>query len=113
MTKKERSRLKLDFLNILFYIDDKETQDEILKKLAACNENIPDNKVKNFVDKILLSTKKSYYDKVEFFLSDIFEKDFTENDRKVVSDLFDEIKPSFEEAKERLWQKIVNLFDWS
>jgi len=113
MDKKEKSRLKLRIMNMLYYLDDVKEQDKMISILVTYNSKFRDTKFKDLIDKIIMSTKKDYFEKVDYLLKDIFEDDFGASDKQIITNMLNEIKPIIEKAQRTLWDQFTDLFKWS
>lgn len=113
MDKKEKNQLKLTIMNVLYYVDEKSEQDKMIAILEKYNARFIDSKFKDFLDKLIKSTKKDYYEKVDYLLKDIFEGNFGNEEKDIIKEMLSEIKPIFEQAQRAIWDQFVDLFKWS
>ena len=113
MDKKEKARLELTIKNILYYIEDETEQAKMIEILMRFESQLKDTKLKNIFDKWILSSKKNYYDKVDHLVDDILGGKIENDDKKIINNMLNEIKPAVEKAEKNLWEKLLRLFDWS
>lgn len=113
MNNKDKANWELTLKNILYYVDDSAEQDKMVGILNKYNEMLPDGKLKDAVQRFILSKKKSYYDKVDYLINDILNGKCDDERKKVLSQMLDEIKPIVEKAERTFWDKLRDLFKWS
>ena len=113
MSDKLKAQWEVTLKNILYYVEDSTEQDKMLGILKKYNDQLPDGKLKDTWEKIILSTKKSYYDKVDYLISDILSGKLDNEKRRILSAMLNEIKPIVEHAERTFWDKLCALFRWS
>lgn len=113
MNKKEKKQLELQIKQILYFVEKKEEQDKMINLLTEYNDKLPDGKFKDGFQKWALKFKNDYYDRVDHLVGDIFDGTITNNDKKIIQELLQKIRPVIEEAEKNLWQKFVDLMNWS
>lgn len=109
---KEKASLELTLKNILYYVPESK-HTEIINILRKYEEKIPDSKLKNLIQKIVLKRHNDYYEQVDLLVKDILEGKLNKETKKVISDLVDALKPYVEEAERTFWDKLKDLFSWS
>lgn len=109
---KEKANWEMTLKNILYYVDENDQQ-RVLDILVKYEEKIPDNKIKNFIQKIILKSKKDYYSKVDYLVDDILDGKFDNNTRKVLNQLILELKPDIEKAEKTFWERLISIFQGS
>lgn len=113
MKKKDRKHLELTVKNILYYVEDKVEQERMLQILEEYNNKLPDSKFKDFLDKIVYKSKKDYFDKIDHLISDIFDRSLNNEEKNIVKQMLNAIKPTIKKAESTIWDKLMKLFDWS
>ena len=106
---KEKAQWEVTLKNILYYVDENE-QDKVLEILKKYEEKIPDNRIKNFLQKKILNSKKDYYSKVDYLVDDILEGKLDDNTKKVLNELLNELQPPIKKAEENFWQRLLKIF---
>lgn len=109
---KEKANWEMTLKNILYYVDENDQQ-RVLDILVKYEEKIPDNKIKNFIQKIILKSKKDYHSKVDYLVDDILDGKFDNNTRKVLNQLILELKPDIEKAEKTFWERLISIFQGS
>lgn len=115
MKTKEKANLEVTLKNILYYVEDEDDQKKMVEILKKYNEQLPDGRIKDKLQKFILETKKSYYDQVDYLVSDILDCSKKSDDeiKKVVSNMLNEIKGILEKAERTFWDRLCDLFKWS
>lgn len=98
--------------NILYYVDENDQQ-RVLDILVKYEEKIPDNKIKNFIQKIILKSKKDYYSKVDYLVDDILDGKLDDKTKNILNDLLLELKPDIEKAEKTFWERLISIFQGS
>lgn len=112
MKNKDKAKWEVTLKNILYFVNEND-RENMLKILNKYNDQLPDGKFKDLIQKTILNTKKSYYEKVDFLIDDILKGGTDIERKKVLSQLLDEIKPTVEKAEKNFWDKLKDLFKWS
>lgn len=112
MDKKEIAQLKSKFGAILYFVEDESEQEKMISILKKYNEQLKDSKIKEIIDYIMIKKKKNYYDLVEYLIKDIFDGKMSDNKKKAIYSMLDEIQPIVEKAERSTWDKIRDYFNW-
>lgn len=113
MKEKDKAHWEMTLKNILYFVDDVDDQKNMIDILIKYNDQLPDGKLKDKFQKLILNGKKSYFDKVDYLVSDILNGGDDCERKKILSELLDEIKPTVEKAERNFWDKLKDLFKWS
>lgn len=112
---KDKANLELILKNILYYIEDEQEQAKMIAILERYNDELPDGKLKDKIQKTYCKVaKRSYYEKVDFLINDILNgKIDTKEVKAKVKAMINELKPSVEVAQKTWWEKLMGLGEWS
>lgn len=110
---KEKAKWEVTLKNILYYIDDEKEQQKVLEILGRYEAKLLDNKLKNFFQKIIFSTKTDYYSKVDYLVDDILDGRWNVEIKKILNNMLAELKPAVEKAEKNFWERLVNIFQGS
>ena len=114
MSGKQKAKWEVALKEILYFVEDPTEQDRMVEILKKYNDKLPDSKIKDAYQKLILNTKRDYYDKVNYLIDDILNGNKADNNiNKVVTELLNEIKPIVEKAEKTFWDKLYDLFTWS
>lgn len=114
MANKQKAKWEVALKEILYFVEEPEEQNRMVEVLKKYNDQLPDSKLRDGLQKLILNAKKDYYDKVDYLIDDILHGGKSENDRnRIITDLLNEIKPTVEKAERTMWDKICDLFKWS
>lgn len=112
MKNKDKANWEITLKNILYFVDESE-QSKMIETLNKYNNQLPDGPVKDWLQKVKLDTRKTYYDKVDCLVHDILHGGNDIERKKVLLQLLEEIKPTVESAERNFWDKLKDLFKWS
>lgn len=64
---------------------------------------------------MLLKFKKDYYDIVDFLIDDILSSKMTQENKKIIYEMLEQLQPTVEESQKKssFWENVRNLFKWS
>lgn len=112
---KDKANLELILKNVLYYIEDEQEQAKMIAILERYNDELPDGKLKDKIQKTYCKVaKRSYYEKVDFLINDILNgKIDTKEVKAKVKAMINELKPSVEVAQKTWWEKLMGLGEWS
>ena len=111
---KDKANMDLVLKNILYYIEDEQEQARVIAILERYNDELPDGKVKDRIQKAYCKVaKRSYYEKVDFLINDILNGKDTKEVKTKVKEMINELKPSVEVAQKSWWEKLIGLGEWS
>jgi len=91
-SKKEKKMFELDIKKIIYPIEKKELQEQVITILRQFELSVYEIGLKRWLDKILYSTKHDYYDKVDFILKDIFEERLKRTEISSIKKLINELQ---------------------
>jgi len=111
--KKEKKQLEVQIKQILYFVENKTEQGKMIAILEEYNNKIPDGGLKDKIQKWIGKTKKDYFDKADFLVGDIFDGNLGVNEKKIIKEMIGKIRPIIEQAEKSLWEKFINLFNWS
>jgi NADPH-dependent glutamate synthase beta subunit-like oxidoreductase len=111
--KKEKKQLEVQIKQILYFVENKTEQGKMIAILEEYNNKIPDGGLKDKIQKWIGKTKKDYFDKVDFLVGDIFDGNLGVNEKKIIKEMIGKIRQIIEQAEKSLWEKFINLFNWS
>ena len=110
---KEKGTWELRVKNILYSIENKKEQEQILEILHKYEEKIPDGKLKNLFQKMFLKRKKDYYSKVDYLIDDILEGNIDIATKKILAAMLIEIKKVVESNEKSFWDRLFSIFEGS
>ncbi|MDE6240979.1 MAG: hypothetical protein K2M08_01000 [Anaeroplasmataceae bacterium] len=113
MDKKERKQIEVTLKNILYFIDDSEEQQRVIKVLENCENKMPDSKIKNAIDRIIKKFKTDYYSIVDHLVDDILSSPIGNKEKQTIFNMLNELKPSIEKGNKSFFEKLIDLFKWS
>ncbi|HPO11741.1 MAG TPA: hypothetical protein PLM63_04105 [bacterium] len=85
-------RLEVILKYELYFIEDKVKQEVAISILKEYCEKLPDSKLKDKVEKIILKYKKDYFELVDFLVKDIIDSKKTEGNLKIIQQLIKKIR---------------------
>ena len=110
---KEKYQIEATLKNILYFVDDANEQNRMISILEKYNNEMPDGKFKDWLQKQLYKTKGDYYAKVDFLVDDLLSGKNVKNHKDKINQLIQELKPIVEKGEKSFWEKFCNLFNWS
>lgn len=113
MEKKELKQIEVTLKNILYFVEDKKEQEKVIKILEECEARMSDSKLKNSIDKFFKKFKRDYFEVVDFLVKDILYGVISNEERKIVYDMLNQLKPTIEVGKKSFLDKLIDLFSWS
>ncbi len=115
MKSKEKASVEATLKNILYFVEDKKDQEQMIEILNKYNDKLPDGAFKDKIQNFLLKSKKDYYEKVDFLVNDILNgsKKSDKDIKNIISEMLNEIKNTLEKAERTFWDKLCDLFKWS
>lgn len=107
-----KKRLEATLEGILYFVSEDE-QDSMLAIVKKYNDRLPDSKIKDKWESIIFNIKKDYYSKMEALIKDIIDSKYDTNNKKIISEMLDELQPGIEHGQKSFWNKLKDLFKWS
>ena len=108
----EKKRLMITIKNILYFVEDKKERDRLLSILEKYNDMLPDSKFKDMIDKFRKKFTIDYYGMVDYFVDDILDGKMTEEKKKIITQMLNEIQPVVNSGSRSLLEKFFDLFSW-
>ena len=108
--RKEKAKWEVTLKNILYYIEDEKEQQKVLEILSKYEKQLSDNKIKNFFQKLIFSTKTDYYSKVDYLVDDILDGKWDKETKKILNSMLSELKPTVEKAEKNFWERLLVIF---
>lgn len=107
MSSKEKAKWEVTLKNILYYVDDAKEQDRMLDILKKYNDRLPDGKLKDGFQNLILKSKKDYYDKVDHLVDDILSGKLDNEKKKVLSEMLSELQPIVEKSATNILGQVM------
>ena len=93
----------------MYFIEDQKEQEKVINILIKYEEKIPDGKIKNYFQRLVLNSKKDYYAKVDHLVDDILEGKLDNETRKILNEMLNELKPTVEKAEKTFWERLISI----
>lgn len=111
-SREEKKRLSVTIRNILYYVEDQKERQRLLSILEKYNNMLPDSKFKDLLDKFRKKFVSDYYGMIDYLVDDILDGKMTNEKKKIVTQMLNEIQPVVFSGSRSFFDKLVDLFSW-